>query len=106
MLGWIESDDWLAMESYQAYGELYKFNQWEFFGIQSERDWKNDPYSGHGLADEGDVYVPNYCVDNPCPAHFVLNTYEEEVDPMLLNIAGVNKIIIVMPKSHSWNFSG
>ena len=57
MLGWIESDDWLPMESAQAYGELYKFDQWEFFGINSDRDWSVNPYTG--LEDEGDVYVPN-----------------------------------------------
>ena len=104
MLGWIESDNWLPMESAQAYGELYKFDQWEFFGINSDRDWSVNPYTG--LEDEGDVYVPNYCVDNPCPAHFVLNTCVETVDDILLNIAGVNKIIIVMPKSCDWNYLG
>ena len=107
-LGWIQTSDWVAADTdYTSYGSYYQFDQWEFFGVDSENDWCNDYYSESELSDSGYVFVPTTCESTSCKVHFSLNHCggpgtAQDYDG-ILQYAATNDIIVVYPEAQCWN---
>ena len=107
-LGWITDGNWVAADTdYTNYGSYYEFDQWEFFGVDSEYDWCNDYYEASEMQDSGYVFVPTNCESTSCRVHFSLNHcggpgYAQSYDG-ILQYAATNDIIVVYPESTCWN---
>ena len=61
-LGWISTSDWEDEDSeYTNHGTYREFDQWEFFGIDSDRDWHVDYPDESQLMMSGQAFIPRAC---------------------------------------------
>ena len=99
---WKETD-----KDYEAHGTWTTFDQREFVGIDSDRNW-NEVWNwlNGQWKQEGKIYIPDACKDKQCHVHFAMHgcwfPILEEYDGYL-ELAATNDIIVVYPHSKCWN---